>query len=457
MTISATPSSAAPGSAESRDESDRRSRESIELAREIIKIDSTNGNETAVAEILADYLRANGVEAELIANDPARANIVARIPGTGRGPSLAFVGHNDVVPADPRDWEVPPFEAVLDDAGFLWGRGAVDMKDEVAARTAAMASLARQGWRGTGDLLLVIVADEEDGSANVGMNWLVKERPDIATDFALNEGGGMAYPLADGRAVIDVAIGEKGTCPIRVDALGEAGHASMPEIGDNAVPLLGQLLTILGKGQAEPIDHPTIRAMVSALLNDDDAVDRLGLGEAIAQASRMHPRWHGALTSTSGITMAPTMLHGSKARNVMPARAAVELDCRILPGNTEAEVMAAVRARLGDDIAYELSHVEAAIHGNASAPEGALWSLMAAYASQTLGSQLMPVLCTGFTDSVFLRQEFGTVAYGFSPFTTTPSEVIEAGFHNKNERVHVDDIALSAAFHVHAAQTLLGS
>ena len=124
MTISATPSTAAPGSPESREESDRRSRESIELAREIIKVDSTNGNETAVAEILADYLRSNGVEAELIANDPARANIVARIPGTGGGPSLAFVGHNDVVPADPRDWEVPPFEAVLDDNGFLWGRGA---------------------------------------------------------------------------------------------------------------------------------------------------------------------------------------------------------------------------------------------------------------------------------------------------------------------------------------------
>ena len=101
----------------------------------------------------------------------------------------------------------------------------------------------RQGSSAVGRVLtLVIVADEEDGSANVGMNWLVKERPDIATDFALNEGGGMAYPLADGRAVIDVSIGEKGTCPIRVDAVGEAGHASMPELGDNAVPLLGQLL-----------------------------------------------------------------------------------------------------------------------------------------------------------------------------------------------------------------------
>ena len=456
MAMDTYPTAAAATSAEAAAEADRRSRESIELAREIIRIDSTNGNETPVAETLANYLRSAGVEVELVANDPARANLIARIPGTGDGPSLAFVGHSDVVPADARDWDVPPFEAVLDDNGYLWGRGAVDMKDEVAARTAAMASLARQGWRGRGDLLLVIVADEEDGSANVGMNWLVKERPDIATDFALNEGGGMAYPLTDGRAVIDVAIGEKGTCPIRVDAVGEAGHASMPELGDNAVPLLGQLLSILGKGQAEPIDHPTIRAMVTALLNDEDAIDRLGLAAAINAASTMHPRWDGALLSTSGITMAPTMLHGSKARNVMPARAGVELDCRILPGTTEAEVLDAVRARLGDEIAYELSQVEPAIHGNASEPAGALWALMSEYAAQTLSSTLMPVLCTGFTDSVFLRREFGTVAYGFSPFITTPSEVIESGYHNKNERVHIDDIALSAAFHVHAAQTLLG-
>ena len=103
-----------------------------------------------------------------------------------------------------------------------------------------------------------------------------------------------------------------------------------------------------------------------------------------------------------------------------------------------------------------MSQVEPAIHGNASEPAGALWALMSEYAAQTLSSTLMPVLCTGFTDSVFLRREFGTVAYGFSPFITTPSEVIESGYHNKNERVHIDDIALSAAFHVHAAQTLLG-
>ncbi|MEI8056291.1 MAG: M20/M25/M40 family metallo-hydrolase [Actinomycetes bacterium] len=448
----------APGSGfEAPGEAEQRRREAVELAAAMIRVDSTNGNETAVAEILAGYFGSAGIEVELIARDPARANIVARIPGTASGPTLSFVGHSDVVPADARDWDHPPFAAEIDDDGYMWGRGAIDMKNEVASRAAAMASLARTGWRGTGDLLFVCVSDEEDGSADVGMNWLVLERPDIATTYALNEGGGLAYTLVDDRYVIDIAVGEKGTCPILVETIGEAGHASVPTLGDNAVPLLGRLLATLGKGQAEPIDHPAVRSMIDALLGEVGVVDRLGIEQAIALASAKHPKWRHALTSVAGTTMAPTMLHGSSARNVMPARAAVELDCRILPGTTEAEVLEAVRRRLGDDVAYELSVIHgSAIHGNASEPSGPLWDLISSYVAEELSASLMPVLCTGFTDSVYLRREFGTVAYGFSPFASTPSDILEAGYHNKNERVHIDDITLSADFHVHAARTLLG-
>lgn len=434
---------------------DIRHDEAIELAAELIRIDSTNGNETAVAEVLAAHLHNAGVEVELVARDPRRANLIARIPGTGGGPSLAFVGHSDVVPADARDWTHPPFDAVIDDAGFLWGRGAIDMKNEVAARAVAMASLARSGWHGTGDLLLVVVADEEDGSAEVGMNWLVRERPDIATDYALNEGGGLPFRLVDGRVVVEVAAGEKGTCPVRVDAVGEAGHASMPTIGENAVPLLGEVLRRIGQGTAEPVDHPAVRSMLDALLGDG-AVERLGLGEALRTAARLHPTWAHSLPAVAGTTMAPTMLHGSSARNVMPARAGVELDCRILPGTTEAEVLDAVRRRLGEDIAYELSFAEPAVHGNASEPTGPLWDLVAAYEADLSGGVLLPVLCTGFTDSVYLRREFGTSAFGYSPFRATPTDVVEAGYHNKDERVHVDDIALATEFHVLAARALLG-
>ena len=160
------------------------------------------------------------------------------------------------------------------------------------------------------------------------------------------------------------------------------------------------------------------------------------------------------MRSIAGVTMAPTILHGSAARNVMPGRAAVELDCRTLPGTDEQEVMAAVRARLGEG-PYELSLVEAPIPGNSSAPTGPLWQSIATFATERLGRALVPTLCSGFTDSVYLRRTFNTTAYGFSPFNTTPYQVIESGFHNRDERVHVDDIALSAEFHEWLARDVL--
>lgn len=433
----------------------RRRDEAVRLAVDLLRVDSTNGNETAVAEVLADYLADAGVTAELVARDERRANLIARIPGTGGGPSLGLVGHSDVVPADARDWTHPPFGGDLDDDGYLWGRGAVDMKNEVAARTAAFASLARQGWRGTGDLVLLVVADEEDGAAWVGMNWLVGERPDVATDYALNEGGGIGFTLSDGRHLTEISVGEKGTNPVRVDALGEAGHASTPTLGDNAVPRLGELLTRLGRGEAEPLDHPQVRVMLETLLGAG-AVDRLGLAEAIRQGGLLHPDLATSLPAVAGTTLTPTLLHGAAARNVIPARAGVTLDCRILPGTTEGEVLDAVRRRLGDDLAYELSLPEPPNPGNYSTSEGALWDVVRRFADERLGTTLFPTLCSGFTDSVYLRREFATVAYGFSPFATTPAAVIDAGYHNKDERVHVDDIALSADFHAYAARALIG-
>ena len=430
----------------------RRDEEAVALAAELLRVDSTNGNETPVAEILAHHLDLTGVEVELISRDPRRANFVARIRGTGTGPSLAFVGHLDVVPADPRDWTHPPFAAVIDDEGYLWGRGAVDMKNEVAARAAAFASLARSGWQGSGDLLMIVVADEEDGSAEVGMNWLVTERPDLATTYAINEGGGMPGQLADGRRIADVSIGEKGTCPVILEAIGEAGHASTPTVGDNAVVVLAELIARLRRGAPDLADHPDVRSMVAAIVGTDSIGS---LEAALDQASALLPEWETSMRSISGITMAPTVLHGSTARNVMPGRASVELDCRTLPGVDEHEVMAAVRRRLGEG-PYELSLAEPPIHGNSSPATGALWEALGRYSVDVLDRSLIPTLCSGFTDSVYLRRTFGTVAYGFSPFQTTPYDVIESGFHNRDERVHVDDIALSASFHEWLARDLLG-
>ncbi len=447
--------------------------EVIALAQTLLRIDSTNGNETEVAHALAEYLAKSGVEAELVGPDPARLNLIARLRGSGEtsgegvglhtasveaspgAPSLAFVGHSDVVPADARAWTHPPFEAFLDEDGYLWGRGALDMKGEVAARAVAFASLARDGFRPRGDLLLVIASDEEDGAAMVGMNWLTAHRRDLAVDYALNEGGGLPYRLADGRLLAAIGIGEKGTCPVRVDVPGEAGHASMPGVGDNPVPRLGVVLTAIGPGHPEPSDHPSIHATLDALLGAG-MTRQLGVAAAIERAAPLHPTFGFVLPALSGTTMTPTLLHGAPASNVIPGRAAVGLDARILPGTTDDEVLAAVRARLGDladDV--ELTFPVPSVAGNASPPAGVLWDVCREFLADEVGAEPLPMLSTGFTDSVYLRRDFGTVAYGFSPIATTPAQVVESGYHNADERIHVDDLALSVTFHRRAAHAIL--
>jgi acetylornithine deacetylase/succinyl-diaminopimelate desuccinylase-like protein len=434
--------------------------EVVRVARDLIRLDTTNarepglGNETLCAEYLQDYLRSNGVDAELVAREPHRANLVARIPGGG-GESLAFVGHTDVVPSDPRDWTHPPFDAVVDDDGWLWGRGAVDMKNEVAARAVAMAELARTGFRPSGDLWFLAVADEEDGFADVGMRWLLEERTDIRPDHSINEGGGERLVLSDGRHVVGLSVGEKGTLPVTVTAVGEAGHASVPTLGNNAVPLLARLIPRLGNGMPEPpVATPIVTAMLSALLGRDEP----DLRRAVAEAESLHPSLAGSITALMGSTLAPTMLMGSNKRNVMPARASVEVDCRILPGTTQADVEAQVRALLGDDVAYELEWPEAIVEASGSPFGGPVPDAVAVFlAAEGDPATVLPTMCTGFTDSNYLRAAAGTRAYGYSPFRSTPVEVLDAGFHNADERVHVDDLLLSTRFHVDLAHRILGS
>jgi acetylornithine deacetylase/succinyl-diaminopimelate desuccinylase-like protein len=434
--------------------------EVIRVTRDLIRCDTTNarepglGNETLCAEYLAGYLRGFGLEVELVAREPHRANIVARIRGSmPDADSLAFVGHTDVVPCDPRDWTHPPFEAVVDDAGWLWGRGAVDMKNEVAARAVAMAELARSGFRPRGDLWFIAVADEEDGFADVGMRWLLEERPDIRPTHSVNEGGGERLPLADGREMVCYSIGEKGTLPVQVTAVGEAGHASVPTLGRNAVPLLARLLPRLGDGLPEPSRAPEAVAMLRALLGRDEP----DLEKALAEAEELSEGLGDTIRSLMGSTLAPTMLWGSNKRNVMPARATAEVDIRIIPGTTRADVEGRVRSLLGDDVRYELGWPEEIVPASSSPVDGVVPAAIAAFLeAEGDPGTLLPTLCTGFTDSNYLRAAGGTAAYGFSPFRATPNDVLEAGYHNANERVHVDDLLLSTRFHLDLARRVLG-
>src|SRR4051812_23442165 len=339
--------------------------ETTALLRDLIRIDTTNppGRETAAATLLKDYLEASGVQCELVARDPDRANLVARIPGTGDGPSLALLGHTDVVPADPAGWRHPPFSGHLDEDGYVRGRGAIDMKNETASRAVTLAFLARSGFRPRGDLLLVAEADEENGAEEVGLAWLVRERLDIGTDYALNEGASERLTLADGRTVVTINVGEKATLPALVTALGHAAHASTPQAGANAVPRLAELISRLAAHRPARRLLPQTEALLHALVGPVDG----DLDTAIDRARGLHPAFNELVAPLFATTIAPTRLTGSDARNVMPARASVECDIRVLPGTTEAELQAELAAALGNDVPHEVELLEPP-NGGAGSP-----------------------------------------------------------------------------------------
>src|ERR671936_161879 len=209
--------------------------EVTELLQELIRVDTTNppGNETKAAELLRDYLGDNGVESELIARVPERANLVARIPGRSEGPQLLLLSHTDVVLADASEWKADPFGGELR-GDEVWGRGALDMKGQVAAEAVALASLARDGFEPAGDLIFAATADEEVG-AGFGAQWLCEAHPDtVRAEYCINEGAGDRIELA-GRPYYFWWTAEKMSAELRLRVFGRSGHASMPGIADNAL------------------------------------------------------------------------------------------------------------------------------------------------------------------------------------------------------------------------------
>src|SRR3954451_11750111 len=214
----------------------------VALLQELIRFNTVNppGNERVAQEHLAGMLEGAGLEVELLGRTHERPNLVARLRGTGDGPTLCLLSHVDTVLATASEWERDPWSGDGVD-GVLWGRGALDMKSQTAAETVAAATLARSGWRGEGDLLVVVVVDEETGGAE-GAQWICTEHPDkVRCDYLLNEGAGSVVPF-NGQRVSDVCVAEKGVFRFKLRTRGVAGHASMPKIGDNALLKLAPLL-----------------------------------------------------------------------------------------------------------------------------------------------------------------------------------------------------------------------
>ena len=427
--------------------------EVTDLLSRLIRIDTTNppGNETAAAELLREYLAANGVQCELYARVPERASLVARIRGTGDGPSLLLLSHTDVVLADPSEWSVPPFSGELRD-DVVWGRGALDMKGQVAANAVAIASLARDGFQPAGDLIFAATADEEVGDG-FGLEWLCEAHPDaVRADYAINEGGGERLELADGTAVYQATVAEKMTAPFRLRVHGRAGHASMPRIADNALVNAAKLIERIAAYRPEPQIGPELEAFLGALLGEVPPAH-----EAAARVGELHPVAGAFVEALLAPTFSPTIITASKKRNVIPAVCEVEVDCRLLPGQHPEHVEPMIRAVLGGDIKYDLEWIEAR-GGTRSAIDTPLWSALEEFITEAVpGAKVGPLTCAGFTDSHWLRDAFGTVAYGFFPASgEMPAEVSATLIHSADERIPVADLELGVRWLRHAAHAMLG-
>lgn len=437
--------------------------ESVELLRALLRLDTTNppGNETICARLLADYLGQAGVDCELVGDDPARLNLVARLPGVRPGPTLLLLGHTDVVPAEAKEWSRPPFSGALED-GYIWGRGALDMKNQVAAEAVAVARLARAGAPFAGTLLLAATIDEERGE-RCGARWLLRERPDlVGCDYLLNEGGG-SYLEIDGRRLFNYTVGEKGYAQFRITAHGRGGHGSVPLHNENAVELLGRLIVALAEHRLPVEVAPFTADFIDRLIPDRRLASRLKQPRTAREALHRllaagDDRAH-LIEPLLGMTFSPTIVRaGGEATNVISSHAELLVDCRILPGHAPEEVEREVHKALAPfDGRWTFSWVDTT-QGNESPPQTPLSESLERVLTAMLGDDvdLIPTHLCGFTDSRWFREALpDVVAYGFCPHQAENACAMGGREHAKDERIAVSDVPFQALYFERAALDLL--
>ncbi len=433
--------------------------EAEELLRGLIRFDTVNppGNEQPAQEHLAAHLRDAGFEVELLGAQPQRPNLLARLRGREDGPTLCYLGHVDTVLAEPSEWSHDPWSGDLAD-GFIWGRGALDMKNQVAAEIAAVASLARSGWRpARGELLVAAVVDEETGG-ELGAQWITEQHPEkVRCDLLINEGGGAAFDYR-GQRCYGVCCAEKGVFRFTLATKGVAGHASMPGMGENALLKMAPLLERFASRAGRVANHRTTDVPLAFLRGlGEDPADPAG---AIARLREADPRLAVMFEPMFGVTFTPTRIRASEKVNVIPSRAELKVDCRVPPGLGEQEVRADLEEVLGGadpQDGWELEFTERVV-GNGSPVAGELMDAISAWVEQhDPGARAVPVVLPGFTDSRHFRLAFpDCVAYGFFP--QRHQSLLEGAplVHGADERIDVRDLAYATECYRDLAVRILG-
>ncbi len=406
------------------------------IARDLIRFDTTNygegksNGETDVAEYLAAHLTKMGLKPQLFDSEPGRTSVIARVEGADpTKPALVVHGHSDVVPAQPDNWSVDPFEGVVKD-GMLWGRGAVDMKNMDAMMITALQDILGSGRQPARDLVIAFFADEEAGGV-LGSHYLVDTRPELfagATE-AISEVGGYSITLNGKRAYL-LQTGEKSLVWAKLIARGQAAHGSRL-IHDNAVTKLAEAVAKVGRRQW-PIrltDTTTeLLAELARILGADP--QKVGPDElAIATGTAA-----GFIQATLRTTTNPTVLNAGYKHNVIPDTAEALIDIRTLPGEEDA-VLAELAELVGPHIEIVIMHRDIGLETSFDGP--LVDAITGTLNAHDPGAPVLPYLLSGGTDNKALSK-LGIKGYGFAPLRLPPDLDFPAMFHGVDERVPLD-------------------
>jgi acetylornithine deacetylase/succinyl-diaminopimelate desuccinylase-like protein len=411
--------------------------EATALLQQEIRIDTTNppGDELPVAKLLKQKLLADGIPATIWVPQPGRGVIAARMRGHGHhNKALILLSHMDVFPANPKEWQVPPFSGQIKD-GAIWGRGSIDGKGPGVIELMAMLAIRRAGILLDRDVIFIATGDEETGGG-MGAGWVVQHEADIFSDagYLLNEGGGIDS-RPNGHRYFAVSVAEKAPLLLRLTATGPGGNAAVPAPDNAVVRLIGALARLQAYQPAIRVIDP-VAAYFKALNGlDGGPPEFLDLAKALQNADYAKsflsvPRQNAMVRDT----ITPIDLSAGDKTNVIPPSALAELDCRLLPGDDPQVVLADLRKVINDDaikvdVLLNFPAVASPIDS----------SLMTAIAKLAASENVVavPTMSASFTDSHYFRQK-GMVAYGFIPIEL--SKVEEEGAHGVNERLPIKEL-----------------
>jgi acetylornithine deacetylase/succinyl-diaminopimelate desuccinylase-like protein len=408
-----------------------------ELLQQLLRFDTSNppGDERECIDWIRGLLEGLGCEVRVLAHEPQRPNLIARLRGRGASPPLLLQGHVDVVAAR-GEWLHEPFAGELAD-GYLWGRGALDMKGGVAMMLAAFMRAKASGSKPPGDVILCLMADEESGS-DLGANFLVREHPELfeGVQYSLGEFGGFTMDLA-GRRFYPIMVAEKQVCWTRATLRGAGGHGSMP-IRGGAMGKLGRLLHRLDRRRLPVHVTPVTRSMVEAIADEVPAALAMPLRGLLIPTLTdrlldMFGKRGRAFDPLLHNTASATIVAGGGKINVIPDVISLELDCRLLPGFVPEQMFAELRALAGVEMDFELTR-----HDPVSAePDLALFDTLAgALRELDPAAKPIPMLLPGVTDGRFFSR-LGIQTYGFLPMQLPEDLAFMQLIHAENERLPV--------------------